>query len=120
MKSLDLLVSGSGDKNVILWKLQNEKLNLIDKVVLNAHQSDIYCVDVFDEYIASGGADSLIIIWNTYGDLLYKLSGHLGIVRCLHLDEFKLVSSGDAKKVMIWNYRVLNLLFKRNLKMRID
>jgi len=35
------------------------------------------------------------------------LSGHLGIVRCLHISDQRLVSGGDQKKIGVWDYRVL-------------
>ena len=50
--------------------------------------------------------DSSIIVWNFGGDLLHRLNGHLGIVRSLYIDDYKLVSGGDAKKIMIWDYKV--------------
>ena len=34
------------------------------------------------------------------------MTGHLGIVRSLFMDGYKLVSGGDAKKIMIWDYKV--------------
>ena len=52
------------------------------------------------------GTDSTIIVWNFKGKLLYKLNGHLGCIRSLYIDDYKLVSGGDAKKIMVWDYRV--------------
>lgn len=119
MKDKNTLVSGSSDSSLRIWNIQisnrikvdgskSDKLigNLIDVKVLNGHQSDIYCVDTCGDYIASGGADSLVIIWNFDGDLLYKLNGHLGIVRCIFMDKHKLVTGGDAKKIIVWDYKV--------------
>jgi len=61
---------------------------------------------VFKRIIFEGGADSSIIVWNFAGQLVHKLNGHLGIVRSLFIDDYKLVSGGDAKKIMIWDYKV--------------
>ena len=41
------------------------------------------------------------------GELKFNLKGdHLGVVRCLHLDKYKLVSGGDQKKICVWDYGV--------------
>ena len=34
------------------------------------------------------------------------LQGHLGVVRCLYIDKYKLVSGGDQKRLIVWDYRV--------------
>lgn len=34
---------------------------------------------------------------------------HLGVVRCMHLDGDKLVTGGDAKKIIVWDYLVSDL-----------
>lgn len=110
------VISASSDSNLIIWNLEIEqriradgskdeklKAKLIDFKILMGHLSDIYSFDICGDYIASGGADSLVLIWNFNGDLLFKLKGHLGIVRCVRLDEHKLVTGGDAKKVGIFS-----------------
>ena len=38
------------------------------------------------------------------------LQGHIGVVRCIHLMEDRLVSAGDCKRVMVWNAKVSKLL----------
>lgn len=53
----------------------------------------------------------MIIVWNFMGKLLYKLNGHLGCIRSLYIDDYKLVSGGDAKKIMVWDYQVCLLCF---------
>ena len=40
------------------------------------------------------------------GKSLHVLQGHLGVVRCLHINEERLVSGGDQQKVIVWDYRV--------------
>lgn len=34
------------------------------------------------------------------------MTGHLGVVRFLFINDERLVSGGDQKKIGIWNYRV--------------
>ena len=40
------------------------------------------------------------------GQTVHVLGQHLGVVRCLVIDGYKLVSGGDQKKIAVWNYRV--------------
>ena len=111
-----MIVSGSSDSTLRIWRLGIERrqpsghidrMSLSETQTLVGHQSDVYCLEVYGAYIASGGADSLVIVWSRHdGRLLHKLSGHLGIVRFIHMDEHKLVTGGDSKKIIVWNYRV--------------
>jgi hypothetical protein len=38
--------------------------------------------------------------------MLAVLHEHIGVVRCLYIDDYKLVSGGDCKKIVIWDWRV--------------
>ena len=37
---------------------------------------------------------------------LHVLEGHIGIVRCLELKRWRLVSGGDRKRIIVWNVKV--------------
>ena len=131
----NVIISGSSDATLRIWNLEiketkpgKHEVTLKSAAkILRGHKSDIYCVDACGDYIVSGGADSIVIVWNFNGEKLHELNGylivnghlnvflrdllkyilrHLGIVRFLYIDEFKLVSGGDAKKIMIWDYKV--------------
>ena len=110
-------MSASSDSTLRLWNFEinfepnrsKPSVRLEESIVLSGHSSDVYCVQINTHYIASGSADSNIIVWNFRGELLFKLTGHLGVVRNLYMDEYKLVSGGDAKKIMIWDYKVSTL-----------
>lgn len=114
------IVTASSDATLRVWNIQIEadpdkkkKLSVKlrnEPIILIGHASDIYCVQIYNDFICSGGADSSIIVWNFGGDLLHRLNGHLGIVRSLYIDDYKLVSGGDAKKIMIWDYKNGELL----------
>ena len=41
------------------------------------------------------------------GECVHVLLEHLGVVRCLHLHDDRLVSGGDRKKIVIWRWKVL-------------
>ncbi len=117
IRNKNQIVSGSGDSTLKIWNLfiddqKTQKkvfVKLKDIITLAGHNSDVYCLDLFGDYIASGGSDSFVIIWNFEGVQLHKLSGHLGNVRFVFIDEHKLVTAGDAKKIIIWNYKVFLL-----------
>ena len=40
------------------------------------------------------------------GVCLHVLEGHIGIVRCLELKRWRLVSGGDRKRIIVWNVKV--------------
>ena len=134
------VVSGSSDARLRIWdlfilekKLADSSTHHVDKAnvkkivevvnvkVLEGHTSDVYCLEVHGDFIVSGGADSLVIVWSLpTGDLLHRLAGHLGIVRCLFIDEYKCVSGGDAKKIIVWDYKqgkMFNILHRNPTKL---
>lgn len=113
----DTIISGSSDNSVRIWNLKfkteqtdsfkpKKSLEFIEPIVLEGHSSDVYCLEIYGDYISSGGSDSLVIVWNFNGDLLFRLSGHLGNVRSLFMNDYYMVSGGDAKRIMLWNYKV--------------
>lgn len=115
IKDYTCLISGSGDSTVKIWNYSistgpksQDRLMISDSNMINlkGHSSDVYSIDYHGDFIASTGADSLVIIWNFQGDLLYKLTGHLGIVRFCYMDNYKLITGGDAKRILVWNYKV--------------
>lgn len=109
------IISGSSDATLRIWEIifdRNEKTNkriaCLDTftILTDGHRSDILCVETRDEYVVSGGADSMVIVWSMAGDLLHRLGGHLGNVRYIYIDEFRCVTGGDAKRIMVWDYKV--------------
>ena len=109
------IISGSSDATLRIWELildRNEKTNKkiaclnTFTVLKDGHRSDILCVETWEDYVVSAGADSTVIVWTMAGDLLHRLGGHLGNVRYLYIDEFKCVTGGDAKRIMVWDYKV--------------
>ena len=114
----NLVVSGSSDSTLKIFKIIIDKDSQGRKTILSAgepislegHESDVYCLDFNEEYIVSSGADSKVLVWNFSGKLLHQLVGHLGVVRYIFIDDFKLVTGGDAKKIMVWDYKVSGLL----------
>jgi WD40 repeat protein len=110
MVNKNQVISASSDHTLIIWKLltkANNKYELDEFNFLLGHESDVVCLDFNNDYIASGGSDSLVIVWSlSSGSLIFKLKGHLGSVRYIYMDDFKLVTAGDAKKINVWDYKV--------------
>jgi F-box and WD-40 domain protein 7 len=110
----NLVVSGSSDSTLKLFNIIIDKDSHGRKIILSTgnsktlegHESDVYCLDFNDDFIVSSGADSKVLVWNFSGKLLHQLVGHLGVVRYMFIDNFKLVTGGDAKKIMVWDYKV--------------
>ncbi|XP_046338928.2 F-box/WD repeat-containing protein 7-like [Haliotis rufescens] len=105
------IVSGSADKDLRIWSMSSGKCTHI----LSGHDGEVYCLAYNKEVIASGCSDSAVIIWNLAGELLHKQRQHLGIVRCIHLNDDRLVTGGDQKKLVVWDYRsgqVLNCIHR--------
>ena len=61
-KSNTMLVSGSGDRTIIVWDLSNQSV----KYQFQAHKKEIQAVAISenDKYIVSGGQDWMINVWS--------------------------------------------------------
>ena len=59
---ISYIISGSIDKNIILWDLDDENNTLVFK----GHQDTVTSIISLEDnkYIATGGADRKIIIWD--------------------------------------------------------
>lgn len=100
------LASGSEDKNIIIWNIEDEKKwccfnnSHIDGVLALAFSPD-------GNYLVSGSADKTIKIWNlTQKQEFYFLNSHTGPVTSLAFSSdggFFASGSGD-KSVKIWNF----------------
>jgi F-box/WD-40 domain protein 7 len=117
----NIIVSGSSDSTVKIWSLNIDYngrskypvISSIDIKTLEGHESDVYCLDFNKEFIVSSGADSKVLVWNFEGKLIHEMNGHLGVVRYILMDDYKVVSGGDAKKIIVWDLKVS---FKNRLK----
>ena len=67
----------------------------------------------FIKYLASGGADKSVRIWN-YERLTCEMTffGHFDMVRCLKsIDDLELIASGSADyKIKIWNLKTKKIV----------
>ena len=95
------LVSGSYDKTIRLWDVENGKLLL----TLEGHTDAVYAMVVLPcGKLATSSADKSIRIWDTKkGECLMKLDGHTKVI--FNLDVLpcdRLVSGCIDKTVRIW------------------
>nr|CAB3245449.1 F-box/WD repeat-containing protein 7-like [Phallusia mammillata] len=93
------VVSGGGDKVIKIWPMDVGECSH----TLVGHTDDVYCIDFNEQYVTSGSADSSVRIWNWLGVCLHVLKEHIGVVRCMTLRRDMLVTSGDQKKIIVWD-----------------
>lgn len=98
----DILVSGSYDSTVRVWRISTgEALH-----VLHGHSQRVYSVvlDVKRNRCISGSMDSLVKIWDLdTGSCLHTLEGHSLLVGLLDLRDEKLVSAAADSTLRVWD-----------------
>lgn len=107
------LVSGSSDKTIKIWNLQNEQV-AYDKTLIG-HTRDVTSVAISTDnaLIASGSHDKTVRLWDrANGTLLHTFNGHRGKVAavCISPDCKKIISSSWDTTVRIWDIQSKNLL----------
>lgn len=98
----DILVSGSYDSTVRVWRISTgQQLH-----VLSGHNQKVYSVvlDHKRNRCISGSMDSFVKIWDLdTGACLYTLEGHSLLVGLLDLRDEKLVSAAADSTLRIWD-----------------
>ncbi|CCC12558.1 unnamed protein product [Sordaria macrospora k-hell] len=98
----DILVSGSYDSTVRVWRISTgQQLH-----VLSGHNQKVYSVvlDHKRNRCISGSMDSYVKIWDLdTGACLYTLEGHSLLVGLLDLRDEKLVSAAADSTLRIWD-----------------
>jgi F-box and WD-40 domain protein CDC4 len=98
----DILVSGSYDSTVRVWRISTgDALH-----VLHGHTQKVYSVVLDHERnrCISGSMDSLVKIWDlATGACLYTLEGHSLLVGLLDLRDDRLVSAAADSTLRIWD-----------------
>ncbi len=98
-----ILVSGSRDKTIKIWHLENGELLR----TLNGHRDGVYAIALSPDgqIIASGSADKTIKLWHLQtGELLGTFTGHTHTVTALAFTASGelLVSGSLDKTIKIW------------------
>ncbi|KOS22110.1 Cell division control protein 4 [Escovopsis weberi] len=98
----DILVSGSYDSTVRVWRISTgDTLH-----VLSGHAQKVYSVvlDPARNRCISGSMDSMVKIWDlATGSCLFTLEGHSLLVGLLDLRDDKLVSAAADSTLRIWD-----------------
>jgi len=96
------LASGSGDKNIILWNVNDEN----DTIALRGHDEAITCLmDALDgRNLISGSADRKIIVWDVLKGKILTILPCNGSIYYLHFmkDASKFLSCDYSQAVNIW------------------
>lgn len=75
------------------------------------HSASVYCVATNNSVLVSGGADSKVVFWNLHGSVLFiDHMSHVGVVRHIFLNEWLMITAGDAHVLIIWD--PINLAIK--------
>ena len=81
----------------------------------NAHQNGVYALSFSPQghFLASGGGDSLVKLWDANGKLISSLPGHKGIVYRVRFDasSSRLASTSADHTAKIWDVQSGTLLF---------
>ncbi len=95
-----LLVSGSADKTVILWRIDNKQGKKINQ--FTGHTDWVTDVISRNKIIASASRDGTIKLWLEDGTLVDTLSGHQGWVNSIEFSQSYLASAGEDGKIILW------------------
>lgn len=98
----DLLVSGSYDHTVKVWKVSTGEI----LHTLRGHSQKVYSVvlDHKRNRCISGSMDNMVKVWSLdTGSVIYTLEGHSQLVGLLDLSHDKLVSAAADSTLRIWD-----------------
>lgn len=105
-----LVVSGSDDKTIKIWKLPQNKntteITLVRTLTGHSDVVDTVAIAPNSQILASGSWDRTIKIWNlATGELLQTLEGHSGLVNAIAIspDGQFLASGSKDNTIKLWN-----------------
>jgi coatomer subunit beta' len=111
VEKMDTLVSCSDDNSIIIWQVEARELKKLRQ--LKEHKHFVMCVagnPKEAQVFASASLDGTIKMWNVNsGNSHMTLTGHQSGVNCVAFfsgDRALLLSGGDDKSVILWNYQV--------------
>ncbi|PSR99690.1 Myosin heavy chain kinase [Actinidia chinensis var. chinensis] len=99
-RSGSVVYCGSSDGLVNFWEREKE---LSHGGILKGHKLAVLCLSAAGNLVFSGSADKTICVWRREGTIhtcLSVLTGHMGPVKCLAVEEDKESTAGDQKWVV--------------------
>ena len=98
------LASGSDDKTVKIWNLNNRQ----ETRTLNGHKGIVYSVAISPDgqTLVSGSQDNTIKVWNlNTGQEIRTLKGHSSFINCVAItpDSQKIASGSYDKTIKVWD-----------------
>lgn len=106
-----IAASDFNNGNIGRWTNDSTPLSPIP----NAHQGGVYALSFSPQghFLASGGGDSLVKLWDANGNLVSSLLGHKGIVYRVSFDasSSRLASASADHTAKIWDVQSGTLLF---------
>ncbi len=116
-----LVISGSDDKTIKIWKLPKNKnisdISLVRTLTGHTNVVDAVAIAPNNQILASGSWDQTIKIWNLdSGELIQALEGHSEIVNAIAIspDGQFLASGSKDNTIKLWNLQTGQLV--RNIK----
>jgi len=86
----------------------------VERVLSGLHECSVLSICVSGGYVASGGSDRRVVVWDLEADRLVKvICDHEDSVLCVRFDEEKLVSCSKGK--IIFSVSIENLLLLTDL-----
>jgi WD40 repeat protein len=104
----DSLTSGSYDKTIRRWDINDKGIKIKEFNRLNGHIGGISSlVRLLDGSLASGSLDKTIKIWDIKsGEIIKILTGHTSpVLSLVVLNDGSLASGSDDKTIRIWNIK---------------
>ncbi|KAI3659431.1 hypothetical protein MP638_000190 [Amoeboaphelidium occidentale] len=105
------IYSGSQDKSLRVWSLTSGKCL---KVIDNAHEEAVTCIDSNKTCIASASADGMIVVHSKHDYKSFKIAAHEESVYCMTIDDTCIISGGGDAVAKIFDVETGTLL--RTLK----
>ncbi|GMI11132.1 hypothetical protein TrVE_jg9613 [Triparma verrucosa] len=115
------LVTGSWDKNIIVWRLAEEENQSAEvktgEIVrrLEGHSDYVKSITLVEDKILSGSADNSAKVWDfTSGELLHTFKGHMGAVNsvAVHPSKDFIATGSFDNSWKLWNFHPpFNLLY---------
>lgn len=100
---IQVLFTGSKDKSIREWDLATGK---VTRVLDGIHQGSVLSICVHNGWVASGGSDRRVVVWDLAQNVLVKvLMHHEDSVLCVRFDDRQMVTCSKGK-LLIFSHLV--------------